>query len=212
MQKIDKPKRINHLKSDMIFEELINEDAYIEGLLFENVVITKVMQGHLYLAKCYFKNVTFESCEFDRIDLTDTTFENCDLSNFKLTDGTIHRCEFINSRLTGSDLSNCSIQQTLFLENSARYANFSYSKFKGVNFIKNQLANSSFNECNYLKVSYDECNLVECEFINTPLTTLDFSTCEIYGAMIPVQSLKGLSVSSEQAIQLAQLLGLKIVS
>ncbi len=54
MQKIDKPRRIKHLKQDMSFAELINEDTYIEGLLFENTLITNLMPGHLYLTKCYF--------------------------------------------------------------------------------------------------------------------------------------------------------------
>ena len=126
-------------------------------------------------------------------------------------DGTIHRCEFINCRLTGSDFSNSSIQNTLFKDNTARYANFSYSKFKSVNFINNQMMNSSFNECSYRKVSYDTCNLSESEFINTSLATLDFSTCEIHQVIIPMEQLRGLTVSTEQAVQLAQLLGLKIV-
>ena len=40
---------------------------------------------------------------------------------------------------------------------------------------------------------------------------LDFSTCEIHQVIIPMEQLKGLTVSTEQAVQLAQLLGLKIV-
>ena len=55
------------------------------------------------------------------------------------------------------------------------------------------------------------CNLSESEFINTSLATLDFSTCEIHQVIIPMEQLKGLTVSTEQAVQLAQLLGLKIV-
>ena len=42
----------------------------------------------------------------------------------------------------GLDFSNSSIQNTLFKDNTARYANFSYSKFKSVNFINNQIIKS----------------------------------------------------------------------
>ena len=73
------------------------------------------------------------------------------------------------------------------------------------------MMNSSFNECSYRKVSYETCNLSESEFINTSLATLDFSTCEIHQVIIPMEQLKGLTVSTEQAVQSAQLLGLKIV-
>ena len=77
--------------------------------------------------------------------------------------------------------------------------------------MNNQMKNNSFNECDYKKVSYERCQLSESEFINTPLATLDFSSCEIHQAIIPVENLRGLTVSSEQAVALATLMGLKIV-
>ena len=80
-----------------------------------------------------------------------------------------------------------------------------------VNFINNQMKNNSFNECQYKKVSYEECQLAESEFINTSLATLDFSSCDIQQIIVPVENLRGLTVSSEQAVALASLLGLKIV-
>lgn len=211
MEKIEKPKRLKILEQTDSFESLIKEDSYVEGFFFDGETITALDIDRLSLNKCHFKNVSFESCQFDRIDLMDTTFENCDLSHLKMMDGVIHRCEFKNCRMTGSDLSNCAIHNTLFEENTARYANFSFSKFKKVNFIQNQLVNTSFNECQYAKVAYEENNLSESEFINTKLAGIDFSTCDLNNIVIPIESLKGLTVSSEQAIQLAKLLGLNIV-
>ena len=73
------------------------------------------------------------------------------------------------------------------------------------------MKNNSFNECQYKKVSYEECQLAESEFINTSLATLDFSSCDIQQIIVPVENLRGLTVSNEQAVALASLLGLKIV-
>ena len=74
MQKIQKPKRMNVLDKDLLFETLIEDDTYIEGVLFGNCHITNQIIDRLYLNKCHFKNVTFENCQFGRIDLSDTTF------------------------------------------------------------------------------------------------------------------------------------------
>lgn len=211
MEKIEKPKRFGQLEKLHSFDLLIDGDPYVEDGFFDGETVSFLSIDRLTLNKCHFKNMIFESCNFERIDLMDTIFENCDLSHLKMMDGIIHRCEFRNCRMTGSDLSNCAIQQTLFEENTARYANFSFSKFKKVNFIKNQLMNTSFNECQFNKVCYKENDLSESEFINTKLSGLNFSTCDIHNTIIPVDSLKGLTVSSEQAIQLAKLLGVNIV-
>ena len=120
-------------------------------MLFENVTISSQLMDRLYISKCHFKNVHFEPCQFDRMDLTDTVFENCELSHLKLMDGSIHRCEFKNCRLTGSDLSNCSIWHTTFLENTMQYANFSYSKFKFVRprLMPDTKTERSFSQCWY---------------------------------------------------------------
>lgn len=55
----------------------------------------------LHLDGCIFRNVFFEDCEFDAIDMIDTIFENCDLSNLHFTKGAIHRCVFRNCRCMG---------------------------------------------------------------------------------------------------------------
>ena len=52
---------------------------------------------------CVFRNVFFEDCEFDAIDMIDTVFENCELSNLHFNKGAIHRCVFRNCRCMGID-------------------------------------------------------------------------------------------------------------
>ena len=54
MQKIQKPKRMKYSKEDLIFEEAIMDDPYLEGALFENTMITDQCIDRLYLNKCYF--------------------------------------------------------------------------------------------------------------------------------------------------------------
>ena len=61
-----------------------------------------------------------------------------------------------------------------------------------------------------LVAAFEENQLEIAEFIHTSLNGLDFSNCKIDGIVIPMENLKGLSVSPEQALQLATLLGLKI--
>ena len=57
MQKIQKPKRMNVLDKHLLFETLIEDDTYIEGVLFENCHIMNQMIERLYLNKCHFKTL-----------------------------------------------------------------------------------------------------------------------------------------------------------
>ena len=50
----------------------------------------------------------------------------------------------------------------------------------------------------------------ETEFFQTKLKGLDFSSCDIKDIRVPIEVLKGLTVSYEQALGLSLLLGIKI--
>ena len=57
---------------------------------------------------------------------------------------------------------------------------------------------------------FDKCSLQSVEFFQTKLKDIDFSSCDIKDIRIPIEGLKGIVVSYEQAIGLSLLLGIKI--
>lgn len=209
MKKIEKPRIQSDITKDVAFLDAL-DGHYIFAHEFDNCLLTKMEIDHLHLDGCIFKNVIFEECCYENMDFLDCIFDGCDLSNIQMVNGCIHRCEFINCRMVGSDLSNSVIHNTLFSHNNARYINMSFTKFKLDHFENNDMMSSSFNECIFKMATFHENRLVTSEFINSDLSTLDLSTCNIEGITLTPQSMKGLTVSSLQAIELSKLLGLKI--
>ena len=64
-----------------------------------------------------------------------------------------------------------------------------------------------------MNVSFDACNLMEAEFYRTSLKGIDLSNSEISGIRITNlanNELRGSSVSSLQALELARMLGVEI--
>lgn len=209
MIKIEKPKLNVELLKDVSFEKSLDEQ-YVNGYEFNGDMISMMEIEYLHFDGCVFKNVIFEECIFENIDMLDCIFDGCDLSNIQMINGCIHRCEFHNCRLVGSDFSSNTIHNTIFDHNNARYMNLSFVKFKNVAIIENDMMSSSFNETIFKTTTFTNNNLTLTEFMNADCSSIDLSTSTIDGIVLTEKSMKGLSVSSLQAIDLSKLLGLKI--
>ena len=61
------------------------------------------------------------------------------------------------------------------------------------------------------KAKVDRCDFTRCDFSGAELTGLDFSRCTIEGATWAIGSLKHVTVTTAQAVELSRLLGLNIV-
>ena len=90
------------------------------------------------------------------------------------------------------------------------YINFSSSKYKALKLENCHLSDSSFNDSDLSKTEFIKCNLSKCEFIQTPLKIVDLSSCDISGILLNLNHLNGAIISESQAIDIAQLLGVKI--
>lgn len=207
--KIIKPKLQVERKPQTDFYKALEEN-YLYNAQFEDQLFSMIEEEHIHFDSCYFKNVIFEECKFSHIDMMDCIFEGCDVSNIIMSEGCMHRCEFHNCRMVGADFSNMVIKNILFDTNSNRYGNYSCSKLQNCIFKQMDMTSTNLNDMRIKDVIFDSCNLSLCEFIHTPLTNIDVSTSNIEGITITVDSMKGLCVSPNQAIDLSKLLGLKV--
>lgn len=211
MKKREKPKVNKEMLDEMNLNKLCDEEDYIHGAYFADSEVFGLKKERMHFDSCIFRNIVFQECEFEKADFLDVIFDHCDLSNIIMNDSSIHRAQFTQCRMIGSDLSNCTIHNTKFDNIRGRYINYSFSKFKQCEFEKADFESASFNGCTFKHMEFKDCNLNKNEFINTILTETDFSTCSIDDITITIDCLKGLKVSSSQAISLARLLGLIIV-
>ena len=60
------------------------------------------------------------------------------------------------------------------------------------------------------KVNFNNCKLIKTDFFETKLDKVDFRTCDISEMRVKLEDLRGLIVTSYQAVYLSTLLGLKI--
>ena len=72
------------------------------------------------------------------------------------------------------------------------------------------LNESSLIETNLKNIEFNNCNLNKSEIFNTSLKDIDLSSCDIHSIIIDNNSIKGLIIDSSQAIDLINMLEVKI--
>ena len=69
--KIEQPKIGSLLDKATDLESCIHEDPYVQGKLFEDIMVSSLDVECLHLDGCVFKNVFFEDCHFPLVDMVD---------------------------------------------------------------------------------------------------------------------------------------------
>ena len=71
----------------------------------------------------------------------------------------------------------------------------------------------AMENCKIAHINFENCNLKEAEFYHTPLKGIDFTGSDISGIRVSLMNsseLKGATVTSLQALELARMLGIDI--
>ncbi|MDP4170799.1 MAG: pentapeptide repeat-containing protein, partial [Bacillota bacterium] len=97
-----------------------------------------------------------------------------------------------------------------FQECNANLSTYGYADMKQVAFHDCSLRGTDFYETKLNKVSFHNTDLNEANFEGAPLNGIDLSTCTFDELNVSHDLLKGCTVSPEQAIGFARLLGLVI--
>ena len=199
MLKITAPRLVKNLREDVDWMDCISrqEDDFTE-CSFNGLCVEDVSKQNLSVNSCLFTNCGFIACNYRKSQFSDVVFKNCDLSNINLSGCGFYRVEFIGCKLTGTNFSE---------------SIFSMSKLRNVSFNQCFLRGGGLDNCQFTNVEFEHCNLVEAELHRTSLKGIDLTSSEIAGiriGSIPGGELKGATVTSLQALDIARMLGITI--
>lgn len=184
----------------------MNKEYRQSNYLFENEKVDNALDYKEFF-ECKFIKVTFTN-HIRRAMFTDVIFENCDFSNIDMRECVFRRVIFRKCRMTGVDLTQGTFEDVCIESSQGQYANFNSSKMKDCVLKDNVLVESGFSMCKLNELEIDSCDFSRAEFYDTRLKGLDFSTSEISGIILDINTLKGIIVNEEQAIACAKLLGI----
>lgn len=181
----------------------------------DEYVGSKITVGNL--AGQTVKNVIFEESLLQRITLTgarlpklrlrDVRLENCDISAAFLERCRLRRVEFVNCRLLGVQMLAAQLDDVLFKECNLEGAVFASAEVKSLRFEKCMLKNATFEDADMDGVTIDQCDLSYADLRNVKTKNADLRGSILGGMQIDAQTVKGIVISPEQAIQMVSLLG-----
>lgn len=155
--------------------------------------------------------MSLASREFHSIFAKDVRFTNCDLANLETRSMELHRVEFVNCRMTGLRSTETEARDLLVQEGDQRYSVLRYGKFFNTEFDQCNLEEADLLGSDLSGTIFRKCNLRNAEFNKVKLVNADLRGSEIEGLRLAAPDVKGATVDLSQAMQLARLLGIRIL-
>lgn len=163
----------------------------------------------LAIERCVFQSCHLTGCDFTHTTLSDVRFEDCDFSGCRFDDAGLQRVSFRDCRALGARFDNAALEQVRIHGGCFDYANLSRTELKQC-VLTGSFREASFGGSVWKKSTVGGCDFTGSDWIRAQIGGLDFSTSEIGGTLFSLDGLKNVTVSAEQAVQLAKLLGLNI--
>jgi uncharacterized protein YjbI with pentapeptide repeats len=195
------PKALNTVQP----AETINDDDSYSGCLFEHCRFSGKAR-RLNINFSVLRGVRFEGV-LPAAQLDDVLFDGCDFSNADFSDTMLLRVEFKNCRMTGVNFSGAVLKDIKLEDCSAKYANFHFSRFERVVFSSCNCSDADFGEAAFNMVKFEQSILVQAQMSGTSLSGIDLTSCEIDGLGARPQDLRGVVLTSNQAVTAAKIIG-----
>lgn len=189
----------------------------LEEVLFDkeyrDEVIEKLDFNRLELESVRFINCRLIGCDLSGCVFKQVSFEKCDLSNLIWKNGYFRDITFTDCKGDGSDFGQSSFINAVIEGGTYHYGNFSATLWDNSEILNTEFGDSFFSEAKFKKIRFDNVNLIRSDFFKTVLKGIDLSTCIIDGIMVSdtFREIKGVRLNAEQAVVIAQMLGVKFI-
>ena len=114
--------------------------------------------------------------------------------------------------MVGTDFGMTTIKKVTFQNCVGRYVNFSFVTMKEVKIISCSFQNMILQDSNCKKLVLQDNELLDLELLHTSLKDVDITSNHIEGLKTDLESIRGMIVNPEQALQLSGLLGIIVKS
>jgi uncharacterized protein YjbI with pentapeptide repeats len=162
----------------------------------------------------------FEQCVIRRVNLLNTRLtglrifncclDHCDLSGAQWEEARLRRTEMRDCRLRGANLIDSHCEDLYFSDCLMDDAFLAGVIFRGARFTHCSLRKVNFEGANLSGVVFDHCDLSGAMLSGAKLNDTDLRSSNIEGVRVGVADLKGVMMTSAQALQAAALLGIVI--
>ncbi len=210
------------------------EGAVFRSCLFEQVDLRDCTFRDVVFEGCRFIGCAMDRSWLNRVDMRDCSAPGMSLLRARLaqvsalsTDLSFEGCRFIGCAMDRSwlnrvDMRDCSapgmsllrarLAQVSALSTDLSYANLSETSIDRLLLRDCKLREAALQRAKLKRVQWDACDLTRIDVFGTPLAGIDVSGCVFTAPVLSgdFRELRGAVVSPEQALDVAQLLRVRI--
>ncbi|MDN6639326.1 MAG: pentapeptide repeat-containing protein [Tetragenococcus sp.] len=188
------------LENEAIFSGLKGKDGDQSYLSAKNMVLRETELNHLIM----------QSAQLERFECSNVIFDHCDFSNLAWIGASFHQVIFRQCKLIGTNFAESYLRDCTFDDCLINFASFSHTDLKAVTFSDCALNEAEFNEVYWKNLNMQNNQLTHSSWLLTNMAGLDLSNNFFDSIALSQEFIKGLQVNQEQAITIAQGLGLII--
>ncbi|HWV36019.1 MAG TPA: pentapeptide repeat-containing protein [Thermomicrobiales bacterium] len=188
----------------------IVEEATLTGRLVRQVDLRGREVEHFSLQRSVAAMVEASGANLGGMAAVDVRFEGCDFSNATLDTSRWTRIEAESCKFTGAVFNQTLLQDARLSDCRADYAQWQSIKSQGVLFDRCNLHHAFFNNADLSGVRFLDCDLSEADFSHANLAGVDLRGSLLERIVITVDQLRNVTVTSDQALYLCGLIGLRI--
>jgi len=187
-----------------------DDEANFSGLKVDESDQSYLSARNLVIHESEFKHIIMQGAQLKHFECHNVIFDHCDFSNIEWLGASFHQVHFNQCKLIGSNFAESYLRDCLFSDCLANLASFSSTNLRTVAFENCMLNETIFNEVNWKNFQLRNNQLSSSQWFLTKMTDLDLTTNFFDSIALSKDLIHGLKVNQEQAIIIAQGLGLII--
>lgn len=188
----------------------LEDEEILSGLLINGGDQSYLDAKNMVLRESHVQKLNMQKTVLRHFECSNVIFEKCDFSNLEWIGGSFHQVVFHQCKLTGTNFAESYLRDCTFTDCIASMSSFSSTNLKAVSFDHCQLEDSEFYEVTWKNLFLSDNQLTGSNWFRTSLKGLDFTTNFFTTIALSQDYLAGLIVNQEQALVIAQALGLQI--
>lgn len=182
--------------------ELFENEESVNGYRIENISLTSEQLETMSLSESLFSKVDFTQVRVNRLHVADCDFQGCIFTASKFPESSWHRATIGTARCSGLQITNAFLKNIVFKNSKLEIANFRFSRLDNVAFEDCVLNDVDFYNAQLKNVEFVNCSINKITFANARMINVDISKSFVE-AVNGVQSLRGVTISYDQLLQLA---------
>lgn len=182
--------------------DLFSTEDSISGVHVENTWLTTNELEKTNVSESRFTKVDFSSVTVPRFDIVDCEFQKCNFTASKFPDSGWRRISIEGTRCSGLSITNGVIKDASFKNSKLEIANFRFTHIENAIFEDCAIDDIDFYNARLKNIEFINCTINKISFANARITNVDISKSIVEG-IVGINSLKGVTISYEQLLQLA---------